>query len=253
MKDPLIAIVAVRLPAGRIERVAAAAWVVPETYVNGVRRAGGRPVLVPPLPSDDPETLLEPFDGVLLLGGGDVEPHRYGATSVHQANYDLNPERDEVEFRLIHAVVRTGIPAMAICRGAQVVNVAFGGNLIQHLPDDPRWVEHQAGAAQPDCVHEVEVSSSTRLAVATGSTALACVSKHHQGIDRLGRGLVPVAWSGDGLVEAVEHEDGWLLAVQWHPEVSADRDPQQQAIFDGLVERARDGRSVVAPPVPARR
>jgi putative glutamine amidotransferase len=121
----------------------------------------------------------------------------------------------------------------------QVLNVAFGGSLILHLPDDDRFMPHGTPSGADGLVHDVKVAASSRTAEATGAEVVSCSSHHHQGIDRLGSGLVATGWSEDGLVEAVERERGWLVGVQWHPEDTAADDPAQQGLFDELVRRAR--------------
>lgn len=120
------------------------------------------------------------------------------------------------------------------------MNVAFGGSLIQHLPDDPRYRPHGTPSGADELLHDVEVVPGSRLAAAVAATALSCSSHHHQGVERVGDGLVVTARSADGLPEAIERDgDGWLLGVQWHPEDTAETDPAQQRLFDSLVERAR--------------
>ena len=118
------------------------------------------------------------------------------------------------------------------------MNVAFGGTLHQHLPDVPGLDQHRSPAGV-GFLHEVKVAEGSRLAEATDRTSLQAWSAHHQGIDRVAPGFAAVGWSGDGLVEAIEGEDGWILGVQWHPEHTAGQDPAQQSLFDALVERAR--------------
>jgi putative glutamine amidotransferase len=120
-----------------------------------------------------------------------------------------------------------------------VVNVAFGGTLHQHLPDVPGLDQHWLAPGQDRFMHDVKVAESSRLHDACGQTTLEAASSHHQGIDRLGDGLLPVAWTGDGLVEAIERPEGWLVAVQWHPEETASEDASQQALFDAFAEAAR--------------
>ncbi|HXF35907.1 MAG TPA: gamma-glutamyl-gamma-aminobutyrate hydrolase family protein, partial [Actinomycetota bacterium] len=186
----------------------------------------------------DPGEILRPFDGLLLLGGGDVEPARYGGPR-HAEVYGVEPDRDELEIRLLREADRAGLPALCICRGIQVLNVAFGGTLIPHLPDVQGLGEHRGASYGSSVEHAVKVEPGSRLALATGGEVLTCSSHHHQGLDRLGEGLSVVGRSDDGLVEAVERDRGWVLGVQWHPEESADRDPAQQALFDALVAQAR--------------
>ena len=213
---------------------------MPEPYVEALLRAGAEPAMLAPR-AGAPADLIDRFDGLVLIGGGDVEPKRYGATERHPEVYGTNPGRDDFEIALVGTVAETGMPTLAICRGVQVVNVAFGGTLHQHLPDVPGLITHGVPVGRAN--HEVKVAESSRLAEACGKVALVCASSHHQGLDSVGRDLMPVAWSEDGLVEAVERPDGWLVAVQWHPEETAAEDPAQQGLFDAFVERARAPRS----------
>jgi putative glutamine amidotransferase len=184
-----------------------------------------------------PDETLEPFDGLVLIGGGDVDPARYGQAP-HSEVYGLDPDRDALEVDLLLEADRCHMPVLGICRGLQVVNVAFGGTLHQHLPDVPGLDRHRAPSS--GLMHEVKVDESSRLHSACGQAALEASSWHHQGIDTLGEGLVPAASSGDGLIEAIERTDGWVVAVQWHPEETAATDPAQQALFDAFARQARD-------------
>jgi putative glutamine amidotransferase len=211
---------------------------VPENYVDAVRRAGGRPTLVLPGDETPPSELLEGYGGLLLVGGGDVEPWRYGAEPNREV-YGLEPDRDAMEIDLLHEAARSQLPTLAICRGMQVLNVAFGGTLIQHLPDHEGYLEHGTPGGEDHRRHDVKIAAGSRLAEASGAEVLSSSTHHHQGVDRLGDGLMPTGWSEDGLIEAVEREDGWMLGVQWHPEDTAAEDPMQQALFDALVLRVR--------------
>jgi putative glutamine amidotransferase len=154
----------------------------------------------------------------------------------------VDRHRDELEIALVQEASRRDLPTLAVCRGIQVVNVAFGGTLVQHVPDLPGMIEHRPPAelGSTPVIHEVKVEPDSRVAGATGRTVLSVASHHHQAIDRLGSGLRVVSRSDDGVVEAVEGEDGWLVGVQWHPEMTAAEDPAQQALFDALAERARE-------------
>ena len=228
--------VSYRLVAGRVTGWHSGAYAVPTAYVEAIRRAEGRPVLVAP-PDDDPRSILDPFDGLLLIGGGDVEPHHYGAEE-HRELYGRDPDRDRLELALVCLAAERGFPTLAICRGAQVVNVALGGTLHQHLPEMDGLAGHGLPAGGASASHQVTWAEGSRLAEACGRPVVDAYSSHHQGLDRLGAGLRPVAWTGDGLVEGVEHERGWLVAVQWHPEATAERDPAQQALFDAFVRSA---------------
>lgn len=238
MTRPQVAVVAYHLPPGRVSYWQVGGFGVPENYVDAVRRAGGRPALV--LPGDDtpPEELLKRFDALLLVGGGDVDPARYGHEP-HATVYGLEPDRDDLETELLQTADRTGLPTLAICRGMQVMNVAFGGTLIQHLPDLDAYLPHGTPSGRDHLAHDVKAAPGSRLAEAAGAEVLTCSTHHHQGVDRLGEGLAATGWSEDGLVEAVERDGGWMLGVQWHPEDTASEDPRQQALFDALVGRAR--------------
>jgi putative glutamine amidotransferase len=241
MNSPRIAIVAQHLAPGRVERWSTGAYAAPESYIRAVRQAGGRPVLLPPgeISADvDPADLLASFDGLLLIGGGDIEPRRYGA-SARKEIYGVEPDRDEDEIELVLAADRGSLPTLAICRGAQAVNIAFGGTLHQHLPELEGLIPHGTPGGGKPVVHDVRIAPASRIRRATRAEGLACSSHHHQGIDRLGAGLVPTAWSEDSLVEGLERERGWLVGIQWHPEDTAANDDAQQALFDELVRHAQ--------------
>lgn len=235
MTRPLVGLIAYSLPPGRVEGWGSGAAAVPSRYLECLRRAGARPLLITAPEEGSPEEALAPFDGLVLIGGGDVEPARYGQAQ-HSEVYGVDPERDALEIALLEEADRTAMPVLAICRGLQLVNVAFGGTLHQHLPDVPGLDRHRPPPR--GLIHEVKVAESSRLHEACGQAVLEASSWHHQGIDRLGEGLAPAAWSGDGLVEAIERPDGWVVAVQWHPEETAATDPAQQALFDAFAQRA---------------
>lgn len=211
---------------------------LPIAYVEAVRRAGGRVVILPP-EAEPTRAILEGLDGLVLPGGGDIDPRRYGQAP-HPELYGLDSERDAFERVLAAETLRAQLPVLAICRGLQVVNVALGGDLVQHLPDVVfERVAHRAGVSQ-FVRHRVRLAPGSRLADVCGSTTLEVASSHHQGPGRLGARLKAVAWADDDTVEALEaerHPD--LLAVQWHPEETAAEDERQQRLFDWLVSRAR--------------
>lgn len=238
--SPLIAVAAPRLAPGRVAGWEGPAEAMQNDYLDGLRRAGALPVALGGMPAGDPSVYLKRFDGLMLVGGADVEPSRYGA-SAHPAAYGFDPCRDEFEVVLSRAALTIGLPLFAICRGIQVLNVALGGTLWQHLPDLDLPVAHgvPSGSRAPAC-HPVDIAPGSRLAGALGATrAEGCVSIHHQAVRDLAPGLLATAWSADGLIEAVETpaEGPWCVAVQWHPERSAAEDPVQQALFDGFVAR----------------
>jgi len=177
------------------------------------------------------------------MGGADVDPHLYGQQR-HPQVYGVNAEQDHFEMALIHAANEMRLPTLAVCRGIQLVNVALGGTLIQHIGDVPGAVQHAPGkfpAGQEYVLHDVDISPRTRLSKAVGATKVNVASFHHQGIDVVGKGLKVVARSADGLVEGLEHtgRDRWLIGVQWHPEDTAATDPYQQNLYDALISVAR--------------
>lgn len=206
-------------------------------YLEALLRAGARPALIGAPDEGSQEETLAAFDGLVLIGGGDVDPARYGQAP-HSQVYGVDRERDALEINLLMEADRKDLPVLGICRGLQVVNVAFGGTLHQHLPEVPGLDRHRV--APGGMTHEVKVAESSRLHEACGRATLEASSWHHQGIDRLGDGLAPVAWSGDGLVEAIERPDGWVVAVQWHPEEIAPTDHAHQALFDAFANQARE-------------
>jgi len=214
-----------------------AALAVPEPYVLAVDRAGGVPLVVAPLGVEHIGDLLERVDGLMLIGGGDLDPSSYGEPA-HAKTYGVDEVRDEAEFALLRGALEQSIPTFAICRGVQVVNVAFRGTLLQHLPEMEGIGDHGVpGTEGRPAMHDVKVAAGSTLA-SIGGDVLSCCSHHHQAIDRVGDGLSAVAWSDDGVVEAIEGENGWLVVVQWHPEETAEKDPRQQALFDAFVVRA---------------
>jgi putative glutamine amidotransferase len=236
---PLIAIVAAHLASGRVRGWRRAGFGVPEPYVLALRRAGARALLMAPGDDAPADELLAGFDGLLLMGGGDIDPARYAEAS-HPANYGIERDRDETEFVLVRRAIERGLPTLAICRGHQVLNVALGGTLRQHLPDDEKLLPHGTPVLDESVYHDIQLAAGSRLAKACGTDVVTGRSHHHQAVDRLGDGLVAVGWSPDGLVEAIEPESspGWVASVQWHPEDTAASDPAQQGLFDALVSQA---------------
>ncbi len=239
MTQALVAIPTYHLSEGQVVRWRTGGYGLPERYVFALRRAGLSPVLLPGPGPGDAEEALAPFAGLLFAGGGDVDPGCYGADP-HPTTYGVDPGRDEMELELLAAAVSLELPTLAICRGMQVVNVACGGTLHQHLPDLEGRDAHGDASSGRTVSHSVEVAPESRLATALEGRRLhGCVSHHHQAVDRIGSGLVPVAWSDDGVVEGLELPPGasWLVAVQWHPETNAAEEPAQQAIFGCFAAR----------------
>lgn len=239
MNAPEIAVVAYHLRPGRVRGWVVGGYGVPEGYVDALRRAGAIPTLVLPGDPRSPAELLDRFDGLLLVGGGDVEPSRYGQEP-HAELYGLEPDRDELEISLLREADRRRLPTLCVCRGMQLMNIAFGGTLHQHLPEDPRYGPHGAPSGQDELLHEVRLVPGSLVARAAGAEVLTCSSHHHQGVDRLGDGLRATGVAPDGLVEAIEREgEGWMVGVQWHPEDTAATDLAQQHLFDTLARAAR--------------
>jgi putative glutamine amidotransferase len=211
-------------------------YTLPIPYVESTRRAGGRPLIIPP-GDRDTRPYLNLFDGFILAGGGDIDA-RYFKQEPHLELSEIDPERDATELDLARTVTERRIPLLAICRGMQVLNVALGGDIIQHLTGET--VRHTKGTGEL-VPHRVRILNGSRLARVCGNGECDVGSKHHQAVGRLGSGLTAVAWSDDGMVEAVE-SDAFpdTLAVQWHPEETAAHDPRQQSLFDWLVNRATE-------------
>jgi putative glutamine amidotransferase len=238
---PLIAIPTYHLGPGKVGNWEGA-YALPEPYVAALVAAGARVALLPPAQPGAAEELLARVDGLLLAGGGDIEPARYGAAD-HPAQYGMDPDRDELELELATTAVAMGVPTLGICRGVQLLNVAFGGTLIQHLPDGDGRIVHRDEARQ--ALHDVEVEPGSRLAAALGQTRAAGRSHHHQGLDRIGEGFRPVAWAPDRLVEGIERAQGWTVGVLWHPESTAASDPVQHRLLRSWVnEASRRGQAV---------
>jgi putative glutamine amidotransferase len=207
------------------------AAVIPLAYVDAIERAGGRPLLVPPSEEGLEETLAA-VDGLLFSGGSDLDPAAYGQEA-HPQTVDVRPERDRGELALLEAALERDLPVLAVCRGSQVLNVARGGDLVQHLPDvvgDDKH-KHTPGVFAD---HQVSVRAESRLGALFGDRA-PVKSHHHQGFGQIGTGLVEAAWAEDGTVEAIEDPNRrFAVGVLWHPEEGEDA-----ALFQALVFEAR--------------
>jgi gamma-glutamyl-gamma-aminobutyrate hydrolase PuuD len=205
---------------------------LPADYVRAVVAAGGIPVLLPPLP-EVIEGVLPRLDGLILAGGPDIEPDRYGAEALETTGAP-RVERDAAELGLISTALAAGLPVLGICRGLQLLNVARGGTLHQHLPDVLGSSEH-APAPAVYGHHPITVTPGSLLAESLGRVEAEVPSYHHQGIAALGAGLTVSAVAPDGTIEAIEDQSmAFCLAVQWHPEVSDDR-----SLFTALVTASR--------------
>lgn len=217
------------------ERVQWGPWddpvvMVPASYVRAVERADGRPLIVPPSADAVAET-LDLLDGIIFSGGSDVDPARYGARP-HPETDPPREGRDEAELALMMGALERDMPVLAVCRGSQVLNVARGGDLVQHLPDAVGHDRHRHTPGQ-FADHEVEVKPDSRLGEILGDRA-PVKSHHHQGYGQIGDGLLGVAWAEDGTVEALEDPGRrFALGVLWHPEEGEDF-----ALFEALVAQA---------------
>jgi putative glutamine amidotransferase len=224
-----------------VERVRWGPWddfvaMTPRSYVSAVQAAGGLAVLLPPddAAAEDPDQLLDRLDALVLAGGNDVDPASYGAPP-HPEVGATAPERDRFELALAHCALERELPLLAICRGMQMLNVARGGTLVQHVPDVVGHAEHRHTPGQ-FADHEVELEAGSLAAAAAGAERLAVKSHHHQGVDELGEGLEITAWSArDRLPEAIEDPDRpFVLGVLWHPE-----EDESSRLIAALVDEAR--------------
>jgi putative glutamine amidotransferase len=223
------------------------AALVPLTYIEAVQRAGAIALILPPDAHlvGEPEQILSLLDGLMLAGGADIDPASYGQPP-HPKTIDTVPERDAFEIALTRAAVERDLPVLGICRGMQLINVALGGTLIQHLPEHVGHEDHRRVLGSFDGAdHDVELDHGSLAELAAGEVAHATKSHHHQGVDRLGEGLHVSGHSKlDGLVEAIELDDRrFVLGVQWHPEA----DPASKVVDafvrasgpDGLPRRSK--------------
>jgi putative glutamine amidotransferase len=213
-------------------------------YMRAVEMAGGLAVALPPFTMDNVDSVLDHLSGLLLTGGPDLDPSCYGAEP-HPELGPTDPVVDAFEVELCRGAYRRGMPILGICRGAQVLNVARQGTLHQHVPDFIKGVvEHRQTLPGHQTTHEVRVAPDSSLARTTGGGPVMVNSFHHQAIDRLGLDLRPVAWSKDGLIEAVEGKNGqfgksgqFVMGVQWHAETLVS-EAEQLSLFERLIEAA---------------
>ena len=224
-----------------LERAQQGVWDVraaflPQVYLDATPAVGGAGVLLPPQPDPDAaaDAVLDGLDGLVLTGGLDVDPALYGAAP-HPETDEPRTDRDAWELALLAGARRRGMPVFGICRGLQLANVAAGGTLHQHLPEALGTRRYQLGGGV-FATNTATVEDGTRLADIVGAGDLSVRSYHHQGIDRVGDGLVVSARSDDGLPQAIETIEGpWFVAVQWHPE----EDAADRRLFAALVAAAR--------------
>ncbi|HEX2856711.1 MAG TPA: gamma-glutamyl-gamma-aminobutyrate hydrolase family protein [Propionibacteriaceae bacterium] len=218
---------------------------VGDDYPQAVLKAGGTPVLLalhdPALYPDVAAQQLEHADGLVLTGGPDVSPLTYGEQP-HARLGNTLPDRDRFELALIAEARRRDLPVLAICRGIQILNVAYGGTLYQDLPSQlPDAIQHTQASVRQQVSHHVAVAEGSRLAgLVGGPGTIGVTSFHHQAIRDLGEGLTVVATAPDGVIEAVEADDqAWVVGLQWHPEMSHPADAASMDVFRGFVARCQ--------------
>jgi putative glutamine amidotransferase len=258
---PLIGVSGRRFPEGRtFKREAAVA--IQAAYTDSVHRAGGIAVVLPPesidtldraggiavvLPPESIDTLeatarMATLDGLVLTGGPDVDPESYGAER-DPTTYGVDDAQDSFDTAMLRAAIDLARPVLAICRGLQVVNVAFGGTLHQHIPDLEGIGVHGVPDGGGGTDNRYAIEEESLLARVVGTTSMVGRCHHHQAVDRVGAGLVVSARTADGTIEGLELGDDeggpWLVAVQWHPEETADVDSDDQRLFDHLVLAAQ--------------
>jgi putative glutamine amidotransferase len=219
-----------------VEQASWGAWqlpaaLIPYDYVRAIEHAGARPLLVPPSEEGVEET-LDALDGILFSGGADLDPEVYGAEA-HPETNGVRPERDSAEIALLEAALARDMPVLAVCRGVQVMNVARGGDLVQHLPDIVGSESHRE-VKGTFSEHPVRIEDGSKLGAVLGDRA-PVKSSHHQGLGRVGEGLREVAWADDGTIEGVEDPGRrFAVGVLWHPEAGED-----WKLFEALVAEAR--------------
>ena len=204
---------------------------VASAVLRSVIRAGGEPLTLFAESSLPAVERLRGLDGLLVPGGSDIDPRRYGQEPLETTSTADFAAQDKFEAEMIAAAIEIGLPVLAICRGFQLLNVEHGGTMVQDVDAD---------SIHRNSIHDVSIEPGSALAEAVGGTHLPVSSYHHQAVDRVGGGLRVVGTAPDGVVEALEHPSAALLAVQWHPEDNADVDERQHAIFQWLVDRARE-------------
>jgi putative glutamine amidotransferase len=224
------------LPYGDLKQPELALGVI---YARALEQAGGIPVVLPPLGEEGIAPLVDYLSGVCVSGGPDIDPAAYGAEPDPKLG-PVEPELDAFELAVVRRADALGLPVLGICRGCQVVNVARGGTLHQHVPDvSDGSVSHRQAEPGTETTHDIRVEPGSRLASIVGPEDLDVNAFHHQAVDRLGRDLRAVAWADDGIVEAIEGEgEALYLGVQWHVETLTHL-PRHARVFEALVEAAR--------------
>ncbi len=229
---------------------------IPIPYSHAVRSSGGHtkvlstfdlpvseqvPVGLEVIPKLDPydPSPLQGASGLLIPGGGDIDPELYGCPR-HPRTHNVSNRRDRFELTLLGHALEHDMPVFAICHGMQLLNVFFGGRLVQHLPDDPARLEHDRDMPRAEPVHNLHVKQGSRFEDLIGAVNAPVNSHHHQGLDGAAGPLEEVAWAEDHVLEAVVSRDHtWVVGVQWHPEAMADTDRHQRRLFDQFVAATR--------------
>jgi putative glutamine amidotransferase len=238
-----------------VERARWSVWdqqalLLPRSYIDAIQRAGGLALMLPPDPvaERDPDEMLDLIDGLILAGGADIDPAIYGAEP-HPETHDTVPERDGFEVALARRAIERDMPFLGICRGMQLLNVALGGTLLQHLPESHGHHEHRRVVGSFDGAdHEVRLADGSLALREIGEPLHGTKSHHHQGVDRLGDGLVVTGWAMlDELPEAIELPSRrWVLGVQWHPEADATSSLIASLVDEAAGRAGRAGRGAAA-------
>jgi putative glutamine amidotransferase len=215
---------------------------VNSAYLHAIQQAGGVPVPLPPqLSAAALERIVGELSGLLLTGGGDVDPARYGE-SPHPTVYEVAPARDMLETSAIHVALERRLPVLAVCRGIQMLNVALGGTLFQDVGTEPgTQLQHSQTERRDQPTHKVKIEPRSRLARLLGADEIEVNSMHHQAVKALGRNLTAVAWAPDQIIEGVEDTDPsrFVLGVEWHPEELVGHSEPARRLFAALVDAAR--------------
>jgi putative glutamine amidotransferase len=224
-----------------VEKIPERAY-VNSAYLHAVQQAGGVPVMLPPhLSAASLERLVRGLDGLLLTGGGDIDPTVFGEAP-HPTVYEVAPARDTLELSAVRFALERQLPILAICRGVQLLNVALGGTLFQDVASDPgTQIQHGQQEPRDQPTHKVQVKAGSHLAETLGTDELEVNSMHHQAVKALGAGLAAVAWAPDQIIEGLELTDAsrFVLGVQWHPEELVSHSEPARRLFAALVRSAR--------------
>ena len=245
MSKPVVALTSATKPVEGMMRVR-----LNQAYVEAVRAAGLVPLVLPPLSESELAGVVEAVHGIVLTGGEDVDPAEFGAER-HPQTQEPHRERDKCELALVRIARDMRIPTLAICRGMQVVNVAFGGTLIQDIGSErPSNIKHDRSSERTMRVHDVRLEPSSKLARALGGSSISVNSSHHQAVDRVPSELRVTAHAPDGIIEGAEWagDDWWMLAVQWHPEeLVSDGKKWDRGLFHGFAAAVHERRSALHP------